>query len=227
MKRLVFTVLILLFSVSSFAAEIIGPSELDLKEADLFFVDGVTTEEFADCVVDVYPEENAPQVLVLQTLNSKPVLYIKGRTKGNFVILLDVNIPGRYELVKKEISIGGGPEPPPDPIDPPPLPGSKWRVGIVYESSEIDNLSKEQQQIINSLKFRSMLRSKGHVLVPGGIVDKDKKGELTGELEAFLADSKGKELPRICLIPIDGGKVRGFDLPSSVDGVFELLGKGK
>jgi len=85
-----------------------GPNQLDVKESELFAVDGVSIEELEQCSVHVRPEEGKPQVLVLKTLDNKPVLYIKGFNAGKFDIILDVNIPGRYKLVFHRLVIGDG-----------------------------------------------------------------------------------------------------------------------
>ncbi len=105
------TIIIGLFCISTAFGEVTihGPSQLDVKEADLFTVEGVTIEEFAQCSVHVRPEEGKPQVLVLKTLDNKPVLYIKGQTAGSFDVILDVNVVGKYELVFHTLTIGKSP----------------------------------------------------------------------------------------------------------------------
>ncbi len=226
MKRMIFTLsLLLAYTVASFGeVTIIGPDQLDVKEADLFYVEGITAEQFSQCTVRVYPDKDKPQVLVLQTLNSLPVLYVKGRSAGSFAMILDVNVVGNYQLVIHELKIGGN-EPDPGPIPPLP-PGQKWKVVIVYETDKLDNLTKDQRTVINSLKFRKELEAKGHQIVKGGIADQHVTGDLSGDLEASLAECKGKSLPRICIIPVSGGEVKSFPLPKDVRAVMELLNKG-
>jgi len=224
------TALLLSTMVFGQGVTINGPEALDVKEADLFFVEGLTIEEFKQCAVHVRPEINKPQVLVLQTVNNLPVLYVKGRSAGTFDLILDVNIPNKYELVFHALVIGGGGDDPPNPPDPPLPPNQKWRVAIVFERTKLDNLMKGQQQLIGSLTFRDKLKAAGHLLVPGGVVDqhtKDADGKTPKDLAPYLDAVEGDPLPRICLEPIGGGDVLDFPLPSSEAAVFELLEKGK
>ncbi len=108
------TIIIGLFCISTAFGEVTiqGPNQLDVKEADLFPVNGVTVEEFAKCSVYARPEEGHPRVLILKTLDNKPVLFVKGLTPGKFDIILDVNIVGKYELVFHTLTIGKSPETP-------------------------------------------------------------------------------------------------------------------
>ena len=134
---------VLLMAGSAMAADVTinGPNELDVKEADLLFVEGLSSEQFAECTVRVYPEQDKPQVLVLQTLNSVPVLYVKGRSAGKFAVILDVNVPGCYALVIHELVIGGDDEEDEDQDDdvnppPPPVPPGELAVILVHESRD-------------------------------------------------------------------------------------------
>jgi len=234
MHQVFFACLISLFLVSGTLGgdvSILGPDSLEVREADLFHVEGLTAEQFADCIVSVFPKKDKPQVLVLQTLNNKPVLYIKGRTAGKFAVILDVNIVGKYDLVIHELTIGGGP-PPPDPT-PDPIPGQKWQVVIINESSYIDNLPRGQQNILNSVRFRERLIEKGHKLVLGGVVDQDTKYDPGGVLAPFFVAGKSMLVPRkdelkpiILISALSGGKIYVFPLPKDEAGVFKLLEKG-
>jgi len=128
------------------------------------------------------------------------------------------------------IIVGGEPEPDPDPTpptppDPKPPPG-KWRVVIVYESNDLDNLPPGQQSIIKSLTFREQLTKAGHQLVPGGVWDKDapnRGGGVPKSLLPYLAACKSETLPRLCLSPVTGGMIRTFALPTSIDAALTLL----
>ena len=211
---------------------ITGPDELAVNEADLYYVDGLTAEQFAQCSVALFPTENRPTVLVLQTLNNQPILYVKGRHAWDGSLILDVNTCPDHGFKIKELEIGGGPVPPdpPDPPDPPvPPPDQKWQVLIIHEPDREDNLPRSQQAILNSLTFRKRLKDAGHVL--RGIVSPNAKviggSDLQQFVAACLAACEGDPWPRICLVPRDGGQVLDFALPKNEAATLNLLKEGK
>lgn len=178
MKRLPIPILLtlLLASIAAGAVTIEGPDQLDVKEADLFYVKGLTIQDFANCEVQVYPETTELMVLVLQTINNDPVLYVKGRAPGKFALTLDVNVPGAYELCIHELTIGSGPEPEPDPI-PPPVPG-ELSVVVVHETSD-----RTAQQSAALLGLQKYLDQKSH---PWRFADKDLKDGATNQPAEWL-----------------------------------------
>lgn len=129
---------------------ITGPSQLDVKEADLLAIDGIGPADYGKSVIRVYPETKDLQVFPLKTFADQIVLYVKGLKPGEFAIILDVNIPGQYDLVIHELTIGKG-KPEPDPI-PPPVPGD-LSVVAVYET--LDRSPEETAVLIG---LRSYLK---------------------------------------------------------------------
>lgn len=94
------------------AVSITGPSSLDVKEGDLFIVEGVTVEEFANCDIYIRPEKSKPVVVRLRDDGDNPVLFIKGLAAWDGDIILDVNVPGAYEVIFHRLVIGD--DSPPD-----------------------------------------------------------------------------------------------------------------
>ncbi len=209
---------------------ITGPDELAVNEADLFDVNGLTADQFAQCTVAVFPKENHPEVLVLQTLNNQPILYVKGRHVWDGALMLDVNTCPYHGFKIKELEIGGGPVPPdpPDPPDPPPPPNQKWEIVIVHESDDAVNLPRSQQVMLKSLTFRKQLKDAGHRLL--AIVDhqiKNAKDGIPAGLAPYFGACEGDKLPRIGLCPLNGGDVIDFPFPLTEAAVFKLLKEGK
>ena len=150
---------------------------------------------------------------------------------GEYQILLAV-IPEQGEPAKSNavMSIVEGdvpPDPDPDPEPDPPIPpDSKWQVVIVYESNDLDNYPTEQVVIIKSLTLRKQLAEAGHILLPGGIMDRNsvnRNNKVPEALRPFYNACKGDKFPRICISPMDGGPVQDFDLPADGDAVLALL----
>jgi len=124
------------------------------------------------------------------------------------------------------VEVAGDAPDPPVPPDPPPPPNQKWQVVIVFESADLDNYPRSQQVMLGSLTFRSSLKTKGHKLVAGGIIDKDIKdrdGKTPEALKPFLGAASGKPLPQLCIAPVGGGEVRAVPLPLTEAEVFQVL----
>ncbi len=224
MTRTLVLLLTLLSTTCFGQVTINGPNSLEVKEADLFHVEGLTIEEFKSCVVYVRPDTDKPQVLVLQTINNLPVLYVKGMKPGRFEIVLGIFIPEKYEVVFHELVIGEGEVIP----DPDPLPVGKYNIAIIFEREDLDNYSKEHQQIISSIVIHEKMEKLGHTIVEGGIVDKDivgPDGEVPDDLEPYLDKAKGKRMPVIVLSNNSG--IVGYTIPGSEAKLMELLGGAK
>ncbi len=152
---------------------------------------------------------------------------------GKYKISLSVAIDGQSDLVEWILGNGKepGPDPDPDPGPDPPLPpDNKWQIVIVYESSTLGKLSPEQQSVIKSLTFRKRLAKAGHLILPGGIFDKDgidRNNQVPKGLAPFVAAVRDTKLPVLCIAPVASGPVKVFPLPADEDAVIELLGGEK
>jgi len=235
MKRIFFTLAAWLIAATAAAAvTIAGPNTLDTKEAALLYIEGMSADQFAGedkSTIAIYPDnEQKPIVVVLQSLGNQPVIYVQGQHAGAFALILDVNMPGAFEIVIHELTIGGEPDPPDPPIPPdPPVPGAKYNVVILYETDQLDDMPASQLLILNSLQFREKLQAAGHKLL--AVLDRDAKGNdgknPPTSLAAYFGVCDGDDMPRIVITPLDGqGKPKDFNLPLTEAKVFELLEKG-
>lgn len=153
------------------------------------------------------------------------ILVFASPENGDYRITLSVALDGKSDLV--EIVLRNGTESDDEDSDvDPPLLVDKWQVVIIYESNRLDNMTPDQQSIIKSLAFREQLSEAGHRIIPGGIWDRDTPDSAGGipEVLAPYNSACGDEaLPRICLSPMTGGKIRTFALPASTEAVMTLL----
>ncbi len=152
---------------------------------------------------------------------------------GKYKISLSVAIGGQSDLVEWILHNGKKPDPDdddPDDEDPPLPPDNKWQIVIVYESSTLGKLSPEQQSIIKSLTFRQRLAAAGHIILEGGIFDKDginRDGKTPERIAPFYAAVRNTKLPVLCIAPVASGPVKVFPLPADEDAVLKLLGGEK
>lgn len=123
---------------------------------------------------------------------------------------------GQYDYrTQLEVS-GGGPIPPP-----PPPPGGKYKIVMFYEANQLDNYPQPQRALLTSLQIREQLVSKGH-----DFLEALEAASLNSASELFapyIASVNGDPLPRIAIVPLEGGKVLDFPLPGNVDLLWALL----
>lgn len=119
---------------------------------------------------------------------------------------------------------GGGPDPGPDPPDPP-TPGGKWQLMLFYESDRLDNYPEAQRQLLTSRVVRESLEQQGHRFRQ--VVESSAlSGSVSAEFVPWFDAVRGKPLPRIAIAPVEGGTVREFALPESLTALRQLLDKG-
>jgi hypothetical protein len=169
--------------------------------------------------------------------------YFSGERPGtyNFAIVRYDAANGQQRVLASVRVIVGDGEDPPDPDDgddedpddgddenpPLPPPGSKYRVAVIFEKDDLDEMPPAQAILLSSLTFRERLETAGHKVV--ALVDQHIEGpdgERPSELAKYFDAVEGDTLPRICLEPIGGGQVIDFPLPVDEDAVFELLQRG-
>jgi len=160
------------------------------------------------------------------------VLAFASPEAGTYKIVLSVSNSDLSNIavlvVQNGTDPGPEPDPDPDPVDPvDPPPGTKWAVSIIYEKDDLDELPKDQHAIIKSLTFRERLKTTGHRLVIGGITDQhvtNGDGDMPKQLAPYLETAKGKELPALCISPVEGGgTVKYYPLPKDQDATLALL----
>lgn len=149
---------------------------------------------------------------------------------GKYIITLATAMGDEPAIAQVTLHNGKQPDPDPDPDDPPLPPDNKWQIVIVYESSTLGKLSPEQQSVIKSLTFRKRLAEAGHVILSGGIFDKDgidRNNQVPESLAPFVAAVRDTKLPVLCIAPVASGTVQVFPLPADEDAVLKLLGGEK
>jgi hypothetical protein len=133
-----------------------------------------------------------------------------------FPVLLDF---GQYSYVKSFV-VGEGKPDPPNPPDPP-TPGGPYQVVIFYSPDQLDNLTPDQRQILNSQAFREKLKAAGHSLL--GVLPDNAAPSPQSKFRAFYNAVAGDPMPRVAVASKDGGKVADFPLPATVSELEALL----
>jgi len=121
-------------------------------------------------------------------------------------------------------TIGGEPDPGPDPPDPP-SPGGPYQIMLFYRADQLDNLPEPQRQLLTSRKVRDRLAEDGHVLLEA-LEEGSLGGSVPPRYKTWVDAVVGDPLPRIAIAPKEGGKVKDFDLPANVDLLLALLAEG-
>jgi len=206
MKPLFCLICLALCLPASAEVTIVGPDRLAVREAALLNVEGITAQQFASCTLAVFPAENQPQIVALQTLDNRPVLFVTGGTPGRFALILDVNVPKQYALVIHELEIGFPPDPPIPPVPTPtPEPGEGLTVVIVEESS----LTTPAQEAVLTGPWRAWCRENGYR------VRRIEKDSTAVDAQPFIKNAS--DLPYVFFVSDSGDRYESCPLPSAAD----------
>lgn len=120
------------------------------------------------------------------------------------------------------LTITGDPGPdPPDPPDPP-TPGGPYQIMLMFDGDQLDNLPREQRDLLTSLSLRQRLVASGHVLLEvleaGGL-----GGSVPPAYQPWVNAVKGDPMPRVALAPKDGGTIKDYALPENETDLMKLL----
>jgi len=108
----------------------------------------------------------------------------------------------------------------PDPPPPPPPPVASWKIVLFYDSTTLDDMTRDQQAIMRGEAIKATLKQKGHNLL------QRVEGHPTSyppELREFIQAVAGKSLPRVALQSVNGGAVLDYPLPTTVEGFLNSL----
>jgi hypothetical protein len=254
-------------AVSCPAQSIDGPDEVKLMHPAWFAVSGI-------------PDGASTLALYSDVVQNDPA-YIKPNTflfwsqePGRFelsVIVINWKDQQAYQIRKVVNVIGDTPPVPPVPPDPPtppdppvppdpPLPPvprpTHWQVWFFRESTEGDDLTLEQHELLSGLKFRDEIEAKGDrfmgswdvsteaqalwptkMIKPPCGVDRfgrqicyppvPMKVPPEGLTSEVWDRVRGDPMPRVAIAPLDGGAVQDFPLPANVAEFWKLLENSK
>lgn len=197
------------------AREVLGADSLDVKEADIYQLTGVSAKDFPLIGLEVFP---AGSLSVQKFLTGDGVvLFVKASKPGLSAVFVDINVPP-FVLVKKEITVGGvqpGPVPPNPPE--PPLPAGKIDQCVIVRETEAQ--TPAQARVINDLEVRAACKGR---LFP---VDKNLE-ETDSTVKAWVAAvPTGSALPWMFLSDVGGSVVYSGALPADKAAMLTLLRK--
>lgn len=126
-----------------------------------------------------------------------------------------------YEFTASfEVTGGDGPVPPPPPPPPPP-PGGPYQVVLFYSPDQLDNLTADQREILNSMVYREKLKAAGHSLL--GVLADNAAPSPQSKFRAFYDAVSGDPMPRVAVSSKDGSKVVDFPLPATAKELDAML----
>jgi hypothetical protein len=156
------------------AAEIKGPSKVALGMPAIFTMVGIPAEHAQAFNWQVFAAPADALVLDLADRAGNPVLMFWSPTAARCAVIADVNVPGQFELLLHEFTVGG-PSPKPDPgpgPKPDPAPAEEVSCLLLYESEDVDDLPY-LGNITTSQTIRRLDSPKCHLL----FADKDELNE--------------------------------------------------
>lgn len=149
--------------------------------------------------------------------------------QGVWVLTQDVDVGGTKVPVlidfgqytyAKSFQVGEGKPDPPNPPDPP-TPGGPYQVVLFYSPDQLDNLTADQREILNSLVYREKLKAAGHSLL--GVLPDNAAPSPQSKFRAFYNAVSGDPMPRLAVASEAGGKVVDMPLPATFAELEALL----
>jgi len=171
----------------------------------------------------------------------RPQVHFPAGQPGEYRVIVDWNYQTN-QFVEHMVVVEGNvnpplpPNPPNPPDPPPPNPTAKWQVMFFLESTDADDLSAGQIELVSSLTFRQSLDASGHRFM--GRYDRNSVMEtrstcngvtcrpylaVKSDLAPWWGAVKGDSLPRLAIAPIDGGDIRDFPMPADEAAFYKLL----
>lgn len=197
---------------------LIGPTgPIEPGEYVQIFVEGVAEDQVQTTLVKYWPRTRTV-IIPARLWTGETFILFTSKSPGEYIIQVIGAKNNTVRYAECIVTVGGeDPEPP----------NSPWQVVIVYQSDKMEELPYEQLLMLTSLSFRQRLLDAGHLLVKGGIVDRDIK-DARGDIPTVLAPylnvcSDDESFPRVCIAPISGGKVLDFPLPQTEKELMTLL----
>lgn len=148
-------------------AEIQGPKEVKNGYTVTFAVGGIPKENLHDTNFVLFPDKKAQLWFVAREFGGagRPICIFQSFKPGTYAVLVDVNVPGSYELLKHEFVVGGQDdededEDEDDEEDPIPGPVAKLLVLIVEDSRS--NRTNQNAAVLSSSAWRQWLEQNGH-----------------------------------------------------------------
>lgn len=150
-------------------------------------------------------------------LHIQPVTFIDG--SGKEITIQSYLGSGDIDE-KATFKVLGG-EPPVPPPPPPHPPGGPYQVVLFYSPDQLDNLTADQREILNSMAYREKLKAAGHTLL--GVLPDNAAPSPQSKFRAFYNAVQGDSMPRLAVASKDGGKIVDMPLPATAEELDTLL----
>jgi hypothetical protein len=232
MRRIALSVLLALGLVPCWAsAQVVVPAEAELGQPIVCTVNLQGVPEGAELKGAVQPDVPGAEWLPGAAPNEFHIWAKPGKYDIEVMGMWGIRDPEKptswldfgFFRYKAKFVVKGGDDP--VPPQPEPLPGGPYQVMLFYSESQIDNLPQPQRDMLTSLVFRDWLSSQGHVLQEVGDPANFNAGRVPERWKPWLKAVEGDPLPRIALASKDGGPIKDYALPDTLDGVKALLAK--
>jgi len=179
--------------LSAWPAEIKGPSQVPAGTPAIFRMTEIPPEHLDSFNWKVFAAPKDALILDLADRSGNPVLMFWSRTPAKCAVIADVNIPGHFELLVHEFSVGSpGPEPEPKPEPKPePEPAEEVSCLLLYESEDVDELAY-LANITTSQIVRKLASDRLHLLFadPDELDETDATSAAVKTWVAYAAEKK-------------------------------------
>jgi len=207
------------------AATLDRPTQVEAGQPAVFTMKGIPADNLKDFDWKVFNQPKDAMVLDLADRQGNPVLMFWSKTAVKAAVIADVNVPGEFQLIVHEFTVGSpSPQPQPQP-QPQPTPSptkATWGI-IIEERDDRDDLGPQRAMVMESDKVRALFPDGHFQCRDDDVVNEN--GEVPSDMKPYIDRARKVGLPSLFLLDDTGKVLSEGPVPADVPAAVKLIQK--